>query len=160
MIKLLILCEGNTDQILIGSYIENTTNWKYVSAMKSKPFEEKDINWYQKGSDFLGIWECGGYLFKQQIELICKRERLEHEIQNLLIITDHDDSKAESERFEEVKNDLMCGLESDDLGELAINKWTIVHYDSAFGKAFCNVGYLLVPLDKQGALETFMLDAL
>lgn len=160
MIKLLILCEGNTDQILIGSYIENTTKWKYVTSKKQMPFEVEEINWYQEDDNLLGIWECGGYSFKQQLDLICKRELNEHVIQNLLIITDHDDSKAETDRLEEIKNALTHGLKSNDISELSADKLVTVHYNSAFEQAVCNIGYLLVPMDKQGALETFMLDAL
>ena len=35
----LILCEGETDQALIGSYLEATSGWKYQKKTKGFPFQ-------------------------------------------------------------------------------------------------------------------------
>lgn len=160
MIKLLILCEGNTDQILIGSYIEQTTNWIYVQNLSNNPFAEESINWYQNNTQIVGIWENGGNDFENSLKKICQREIQEHEIENLLIITDHDDSKAETEAFDKIKGYLRDGLKCSDSDNIKLNEWSEINFEDPFKKVSMNVGYMLVPLVEQGALETFMLNSL
>lgn len=41
-----------------------------------------------------------------------------------------------------------------------MNDWISIGYESGFGRAECRVGYLLIPSEESGALETFMLNAL
>ncbi len=38
MIKGLILCEGNSDQILLGQLLQKRKNWKFVKKLNNAPF--------------------------------------------------------------------------------------------------------------------------
>ena len=157
----LLLCEGNTDQILIGSYLESVSSWTYCDNIKNNPFVKENINWYiNKSGEFLGIWENGSDIFDANLEKICIREKNEHIIDNILVITDNDDEDAISVRPLKILGVLKEKLCIKDVQDIKINGWISIEYESGFGKDSCQVGYMLVPLNEQGALETFMLKAL
>ena len=94
----IILCEGETDQILIGSYLEKIGKWKYFKG-KNLPFHKESINWFTNSEeDFLGIWQVGGNNFTIRLKEVLDLAHLESSIQKLAIITDHDDNDAETVR--------------------------------------------------------------
>ena len=161
-IKALIICEGNTDQILIGSYIENISDWSFELNIKDNPFRYESINWYSnRNGENLGIWENGSDDFTATIRTISNREKSEHALENILIVTDNDADKEINERSSSIFNTFINELgASSENGAFRPNAWDVLHYDSGFGKAACKIGLLLIPLDQQGALETFMLNAL
>lgn len=161
MIRGLIICEGNTDRTLLGLYVEGISTWNYTKTMIDNPFPKGDISWYTNGAEYIGIWENGSSDFNHTIEEIAQRESMEHSIERVLIVTDNDDESAETNRPQSIY-DIFCGiLDCDgDTDTLKVNGWNTIKYESGFGKADCLVGYLLVPMDEKGALETFMLNAL
>ena len=158
----LILCEGNTDRTLVGCYIEGISEWKYAGAIKPDPFEKEQISWYSRDDDsYIGIWENNGSNFHKAIETIAKRESMDHLVERILIITDHDDKSAEVSRPQSINDRIQKAFKCNKSeGFLKANEWITIDYESGFGPADCMVGYLLVPLDEEGALETFMLQAL
>ena len=95
----IILCEGETDQILLGKYLECVSGWRFFHNKKSL-FPKEKINWYKKSEEeILGIWAVGGNDFKKAMEMIIKREALEPSIGSMAVVTDHDDSEAETGRL-------------------------------------------------------------
>lgn len=157
----LILCEGNTDQILIGSYLESVSFWTYCKSIKNNPFVKENINWYTNDQgEFFGIWDNGGDVFDSTLVKICTREKSEHIIDNILVITDNDDDEAGSTRPQKILEVLTDNLRIEDNQTIVVNGWKTIEYESGFGKVSCRIGYMLVPLNEQGALETFMLKAL
>lgn len=60
----LIMCEGETDAILLSYYLENVAEWKYCKAPKNldikKQNSNESVNWYRKGEDYLLICGVGG----------------------------------------------------------------------------------------------------
>ena len=47
----IILCEGETDQTLIGCYMEKTAGWKF-EIINNSPFPKEKIIWYKDKNDF------------------------------------------------------------------------------------------------------------
>lgn len=158
----MILCEGNSDRALIGCYMEGISEWRYAGKIKDDPFNKEQITWYSCGNDsYIGIWENNGHDFSKAIEAIAKRESKDHIVERILIVTDHDDQSAEVNRPQSIADRIQKEFKCDGRqGLLKANEWITITYESGFGPADCDVGYLLVPQDEEGALETFMLQAL
>lgn len=159
----LILCEGETDQALIGSYLEATSGWKYQKKRNDFPFQEESIITYLRdNSDALGIWQIGGDDFTKAITSIMNGEKQDKMVDRIVVVTDHDDSEAETMRPKSILDAISSALAIEKLcTEDYINKWSSIDYTDAFEAAntiqFC---YMLVPLDSVGALETFMMKSL
>lgn len=165
-IKGIILCEGASDQILISSYLINEKGWKFIKQRKDFPFPEKEILWHVNAQGgYLGIWQIGGNAFEPAVRKIMEHEAFEHTVESLCIITDHDDEEAENQRPKGILNaaNEILHIKDFDIDELIIkfnHKWTSIEFkDSFFQEQRINICYLLVPLDSQGALETYMLNA-
>lgn len=167
MINGMILCEGYTDQILIASYLEQMKGWHYKKErFVQAPFANKEISWYEnENQEIMGIWVAGGNDFTALLQTIMNLEIIEHTICALAIVTDHDDSEAENERPKELFKVIqdMLEVKSFDVDNAlnSINHWFEIQFKDAFSQLVSlRLCYLLVPIDSQGALETFMLDAL
>ena len=161
-IKHIILCEGNTDAILLGYYLEKISDWQYLEVKYASFVKfSSSINWYKNNNqqkEFCAIWSVNGCDFTRAIEAIIEKEQLEPSTKSITIVTDHDDEIAENKRFFDIQNvfqkkkiplsnisKTVCNVEINDKYQY-LN--TIV------------IRYLLVPENSVGALETFMLDAL
>ena len=42
----IILCEGETDQILLGYYLSEVSSWAFFK-FKESPFPEEEVNWFK-----------------------------------------------------------------------------------------------------------------
>ena len=164
-IEAMILCEGETDQILLGLYLEGTSNYSYFANHEyDKMFSSKSINWYKDNEKrIIGIWDNGGNQFDTALNSICFREKsFEHIINHIVVVTDYDDENAMTERSQGVYGTVFEGLGVDKgkIPSRICNVWHTVFFDNPFGSHCIKLCYLLVPLDKVGALETFMLDSM
>lgn len=167
LIKGIILCEGASDQILLSSYLMKEKEWKYEKPRYDFPFPNEEILWYENGQGgHFCIWSIGGNVFEPAVRKIMNLETHEHTVESLCIVTDHDDDEAENKRPEGILNaaNEILQIKGYNVNEL-INKfnhqWTKIEYlDSFFQDQHMYICYLLVPLDSQGALETYMLNAL
>ena len=60
-----ILCEGQTDAILLSYYLAKVSGWRFCKKppknvdIKEDTFDQS-INWYEKGNDHLLICGVGG----------------------------------------------------------------------------------------------------
>lgn len=164
MIKLLIICEGETDQTLLGQYIEGVSDWKYFSKIKNPPFNSKNIVWYKNTSpqgELLGIWQNGGCDFDKTIQKVCERELFEHCVERIIVVTDHDEIISEKERLHSIQNVIRTELKSELPLWNEVNQWYDIKYRNLFDEnTGFKLGYLLIPKEEEGALETFMLRAL
>ena len=160
--KSLILCEGETDQALIGSYLEATSDWCYSKGIKNMPFPNERIwNYQRSNGDALGIWQIGGNDFCQAIKTIMQGEKQERIVESIIIVTDHDDADAEVNRLQSILDTISSELCIDKLKQEDYqNIWSSIAFDYAFGSTSIRFCYLLIPLDHVGALETFMMDSL
>lgn len=166
MIKGIILCEGSSDQVLVGAYLKKIKGWTYTRPNKKLPFPDQNITWYvNSDNEYFAIWSVNGCNFKDAVSKIFELEKLEHTTESLVIITDHDDETATSNRPKEIYNTINSVILIDNYEPNVLiknnNQWQELSYTAGFKRKvkmqFC---YLLVPLDSQGALETFMLNAL
>ena len=61
----LILCEGETDAILLSYYLEKTAGWNYSSKPPQNlsiqtTAQNETVNWYKKDENYLMICAVGG----------------------------------------------------------------------------------------------------
>lgn len=156
----IILCEGTTDKDLLGYFMFHIVGWQYKKISRP-PFPNTNINWYKLNeNNILGIWSVEGNDFTAALEEIAKREKLEHSVERLAIVTDHDDSSAENERFQKVFSTLTKNLCVKNLRPRNNNDWQKIDFYNSFGEASILFCYILVPGNELGALETFMLISL
>lgn len=157
-----ILCEGETDQILIGAYLHGRQGWCYSSEIRPF-FSGRQTHVYVKDSDHLEIWAVGGHDFRSAIGKIAERQLMSSDIDRIAIVTDHDDASAETERLEEICEILENKFqfsEPSDLGQVC-NRWADICYKDMYGtQAKMKFCYLLVPAGQEGTLESFMLECL
>ena len=169
LIKGMILCEGASDQMLLSAYLTQEKGWIFIKNGKdSLPFSDKEIFWYTKEcKDYLGIWRVNGKAFEPIVRKILELEAIEHTVESMCIITDHDDDdEAENKRPESIFNvaNEVLHIKGFNVNELIIqsnHQWASIEYKDSFSQdQQMDICYLLVPLDSQGALETYMLNAL
>lgn len=181
MIKGLILCEGNSDQILLGQLLQKRKNWKFIKKLSTAPFNYQNIAWYENtAKELFGIWYVGGSDFVTTIKLIFNRELLEHTVRTLLVVTDNDDNTEVEDRLNSIVREISTTLKINfsDLEKLFQNDkesgWHNISFNNSFSdvsksedskensfeKSVVHFGYLLIPEECNGALETFMLKAL
>lgn len=162
MAKGIILCEGLSDMFLLAQILQKRNNWSFIKKHKGINFSDNNIAWYlnSKNEDY-AIWPVGGCNFIPALREILRLEQLEHQVESLIIITDHDDDSASDARpreiSKEINNSLKVKLE---LSE-NLNQWHDISFEDSFSNQRCmHICYLLVPIENQGALETFMLNSL
>lgn len=134
--KSILLCEGKTDAIILSYYLGTVKGWNYHRNNKKKvniPIRNKDteeVNWYKLKDDLLAIWSVGG------------KDNFENDE---YILNDLDKSFSDKGCFLNLKN----------------NEWIDGIYKNEFDDEI-NVKCLtlIIPFDKKGALETFLLDAI
>lgn len=111
MIKGLILCEGNSDQILLGQLLQKRKNWKFVKKLNNAPFNNQNIAWYKNtAEDLFGIWYVGGSNFIPAVKSVFKRELLEHTVESLLVVTDNDDTSEVEDRLNVIISEISSTL--------------------------------------------------
>ena len=164
-VRAIILCEGETDQTLIGLYLESISDYSFCQkSTYSDIFSGEEITWYKNKRDcYIGIWDNNGNNFEKALDKISYREKnLEHIIECIVVVTDNDDEFAQDELPKRLYLTISTGLGKADKGidSLKNNEWVRFKLKNPFGDAIIDVCYLLVPSDKNGALETYMLDAL
>lgn len=158
----IILCEGETDQALVGCYMEKVAGWRYIKNAKEEPFPNESTHWYHDSNGYMdGIWQVGGNEFSKALSSIFGREKLEHSIERIVIITDHDDQGAETNRLSEIKGviETVLGDQLIDI-QLLTNQWGSILFRDPFKEARIQLLYLLIPVEEYGALETYMMNAL
>lgn len=156
----LILCEGETDQILIGYYLEKVYGWKYRKQNERDLFPDKNINWLTRDNNCLGIWKNGGDDFSNASEYIFRSELMESSIARIIIVGDNDDSNRENSIIESICNSANRIMECA-ISFKAPLTWEYLDYSNWSGKRRLEIAYMLLPsANENGALETFILNAL
>jgi len=167
--KSIIFCEGKTDAILLSYYLENVAGWKFNKKLNKKielpirNLENEEVNVYTKSVNELVIWAVGGqnnftYAVSQIIKL--NKNFIDDEIYaKLIVLRDHD---LVSE-LDDILNEFNNLFEQNEI-DISIknnNEWTKTEYINAYDeKSEMHFLPVIVPVDKYGALETFVLDAI
>lgn len=158
----LILCEGETDAILLSYYLGKVSGWRFCKkppaniAIKSDAFEQS-INWYQKDNDRLLICGVGG---KDKMASFFQSKILRPVVDagafsRIALILDRDDKQLES--IEAHASALFHPV----ITSMRNKQWIRNTYTDAFGmEQIIDALLVVVPTEHQGALETIMLDSI
>jgi len=161
----LILCEGKTDAILLGYYLMRACGWESTRSVgKNKPsfkglMRNQYTHWYKKGDDFLLIFAVGGKdnfgnILNEYIVPILNYP-IEDSFQKIALISDKDNENTDDalKIHEKLFNDINISAISE--------QWTSARFHTSFGeeRELLTLS-VIIPADKQGALETVLIDAL
>nr|WP_027870138.1 DUF3226 domain-containing protein [[Eubacterium] cellulosolvens] len=158
----LILCEGETDAILLSYFLGKVAGWKFCRkppanvAIKPDAFEES-ANWYEKGEDRLLICAVGGKdnvgsFFEKKIQRPVVDAGA---FSRIALVLDRDESEIQSI---EAHASSVC---KPVINTMRNNEWVQNVYIDAYGTEQMIEGLLVViPTEHEGALETLMLDSI
>ena len=164
--RVLVLCEGKSDAILISYLLERTSGWKYSKGDPN--FIIKDIDeiqdgsayWSGRGGDLMMICGVGGKenfgaFFSDKIFPPIKEYGKERSFDKLVYVVDRDND-SDADIVTKIKNDLNP-LEFD----MTLGVWESATYTDSFNKInSIEILGLVVPQEQEGALETALLNAL
>lgn len=160
----IVLCEGETDQILLNTYFGHRYGFKYVrNASKSIPLNKNSWTYARSNGDLVQISSVGGKdNFTKTLEQILKRNSInttsEACFDYVAVMMDHDsDNEVQDmiERFHQVFQRYSQEIHSQ------YERWTCWEQKTEFDE-IKPIYFLLIPIpnDGEGALETFLLHAL
>lgn len=161
----IILCEGPTDAILLSYYLGKLYGWRYSAeppspSIKIAPKSNQEINWYKRGDDSLLIYAVGGKdNFANAINVYISKILLnyseQYNFRKIVIIADRDDMNISE--IEHLHQQWLSPY----VQEMKNEHWTQNNFVDAFGngQTLCALS-IIIPVDKQGALETMLLEAI
>lgn len=165
MMYSVILCEGDTDQILISYYLEKTLGYKYILPEERKKLLTVNIqrikgNWYKdNGGNVLLMLAVNGSDFSLVLaRLFAYNSNVPKEemFKRICVITDNDDKYA-VKRIAQIQN-IVDGYTAVKNILLPV-AWNDLEVKSGFGEATgISVLFLLQPQKEYGNIETFILD--
>lgn len=165
----IILCEGATDAILISYYLITVNGWRakdnkanrFVPPFKIPYDDTQRLYWYNRGDDVLAIFAVGGVdRFRSALSeiLMINKGLGNHWADRLVIISDRDHATSETEVIQTLQDEFAA---HEIVAVLENNAWATVEQVSEFEEEMqIDVACLVVPFDREGAIETFMLDSL
>ena len=158
----LILCEGETDAILLSYYLGKVAGWKFCRkppaniAIKPDTFDQS-VNWYENGEDRLLICAIGG---KSNVRVFFTDKILRPIVDagafsRIALVLDRDESEIKS--IEDHASSVFKPV----LSTLRNHEWVQNTYKDAYGMEQIIEGLLvIIPTEHEGALETLMLDSI
>ena len=158
----LILCEGETDAILLSYYLGKVSGWMFCKKppagidIKTDSFQES-ANWYSKGEDRLLICAVGG---KTNMASFFKNKILNPIINagafsRVALVLDRDDKTINS--MESHASAVFRPV----ISSMINNKWIRNTYVDAYGiEQTVEALLVAIPTEHQGALETLMMDSI
>ena len=162
----IILCEGETDLILISYYLERTKGWTYTGSPKGLKlyFSEQDnkaaCNYVNKSNDELLICAVGGKdnfgnFFNENLSKPILRSTAGETEYKIALVTDRDDVAIEE--IEQAISDQLSPI----VTEVSNNVWKKNEIDADLGaKVTIDFLLLVIPKENTGALETVLMEAL
>lgn len=161
--KSIILCEGGTDLTLIQYFMEKANGWRYDKNFKL--LKLKQAKQLKNNENILIIGATGGCseipkYFSDVLESNRYSSVLEETYNNIVIITDRDEVGS----FEEIKDKVLEKLNLNKIEieeDIENNKW--IKCSCLNGKMdliYFNILLLVIPFEENGALETFLLNAI
>ena len=158
----LILCEGETDAILLSYYLRKVAGWEFCrKGPKNLEIQKhngnESINWYRKGEDYLLICGVGGKdnfgnFFDTRIKMPLVTVNA---FEKIAIVTDRDDRM-----IDEISQLLLVSMDKF-FANIRDRVWSSNSYRDAFGmEKTIELLLIVIPRQHLGALETVMLDAI
>ena len=162
----IILCEGETDLILISYYLEKTKGWIYTDNPKGLKlnFTEQDnkaaCNYRNDGDDELLICAVGGKdnfgnFFNENLSEPIMRSNAGETDYKIALVTDRDDITIQNVELSisEQLSPIVNNIEN--------NVWKTSQIDADLGaKVTIEFLLLVIPKENTGALETVLMEAL
>lgn len=163
----IILCEGETDAVLLGLYLEKICGWVYekkpklqIKIPKTNPAGNEKAETYTKGTEELIICAVGGKdnfgrFYNKYIQKIIYLSQNKETDFRIALMTD-----ADKRTYTEIETDILSQL-SPHISNVENNKWISNVVENSF-QTLASIDFLLtiIPEDGQGALETVLMDSL
>ncbi|MBQ9211553.1 MAG: DUF3226 domain-containing protein [Clostridia bacterium] len=166
--KSVLICEGQTDATLLQYYLRKALQWNDVKdrqkqnhAIKSGTGSSRLL---EKNGNELTITASGGSSkIPETMRLVLERIRaasasLEEIYDRIVIITDRDDKLAETNMICQIKS---CLAEVNAAIDLRGQQWCSCSIETKLGFTVpIEVLVLVIPYEGEGAIETFLLNAI
>ena len=167
----IILCEGETDQIIISYYFIMNFGFKpceklpMIAPKKLNPKNKAEkIYAYNRDDDNLIMWAVGGHedVFEKALRSVLNRNKLNSPINEIYyqicIVTDHDSDEELNNFWQRIN---QCLKSYGIMEEVQSAKWVDVKQPIDFEDEDIQINLLglPVPLDENGALEVLLLNA-
>ncbi len=162
----IIMCEGETDLILISYYLEKIKGWVYTGTPKgltinfTKQENKAACNYQNSNKDELLICAVGGKdnfgnFFNEHLKKPIMRSNAGETEYRIALVTDRDDFSVE-----EIENSISAEL-APIINKIENNVWQPNEVNADLGTKV-NIEFLLVviPKENHGALETVLMEAL
>ncbi|MBQ4601299.1 MAG: hypothetical protein IJB24_00430 [Clostridia bacterium] len=161
----IILCEGETDLVLISYYLERTKGWVYTGNPKGLKlnFTEQDNKAacnYRNNNDELLICAVGGKdnfgnFFNENLKKPILRSTAGETEYKIALVTDRDDVT-----IKEIEHSISEQL-SPIVNNIGNNIWKTNRIDADLGaKVTIEFLLLVIPKESTGVLETVLMEAL
>ena len=160
--KSIIICEGDTDLVLLQYFMIKVNGWKDFKDSRFKPIKGVNSRDFIKDSHILTIISAGGCSnIKEVFSAVVRNNQnavLENErYSKIAIVTDNDETDTEAK--------IVSDLNSVSMNNISIcnRKWIELSYtDETTSKISFSTDVLLlvIPFDENGALETFLLTSI
>jgi len=171
--KSVIICEGNTDLLLIQYFLEKVYSWEYIEEKKRKEYDPGIINKIKAGGNvkwlkhpdgnILCILPAGGVTrIPEMLTKILDLNKLGtvKQFDRIAIITDRDEANTQQDfivTLERKFTEFAVSFSSD----IAHNEWNSASYiNDIQDKGNIECLLLIILFEDTGAIETFLLDAL
>ena len=159
----LILCEGETDAILLSYYLELTCLWKHCNApsglkIRVEMNRGESAYWYQRDKDNLLICAVGskdsfGFFFENRIS--SPLYDTDEAFSRIALVIDHDEESVSSieEKIQSCFPPVTANAKN--------NKWIRNEYTNSYEQTKeLDFLLLVIPSDQQGVLESLLLEAI
>jgi len=161
----IILCEGRTDAILLSYYLIRIYGWEYAKKGPKKHLdintsENQEINWYKKDNNYLMIFGVGGKdnfknVINKYLSVVLRNYLQDDSFQKIVILVDMDESSVS-----EIQKKHIEWLKPF-VKKVKDREWIIGEFIDAFGNMQkVEVLSIIIPVGKQGALETTLLESI
>lgn len=170
--KRIILCEGKTDAILVGYFLMRTAGWFFSrDSILKLPFNRgnESLCWFRhdaKQNQELAVWGAGGLdQVRTKFRLVVERNRNEREsinrFERIVLLIDRDQRSVDEciGMLREWTEEAELALE----GDLGLSVWVpaLINLNKTPAETYrLELLPLVLPPDGNGALETFLANAL
>lgn len=160
----IIICEGSTDSILLQYFLRNAYAWEDTKEKIPLARQFKTFRKLKKDGRSLCIGGSGGVSqIKDKFDYVLEVNSIatDHEEYNkIIIMTDRDELDTEADFCEEIRQ-IMSARNVETEQEIRNDEW--IHckmYNGQANEISVDLLLLVIPFERTGAMETFLLDAI
>jgi len=164
-----IFCEGITDRVFLDRFLKSSDlNCNEISGYEDLQYEKifdgtnkynKRVDYYSYSDrNYVAVCEVGGCNFFDDVGFIIRREKLEHKVDKIIIVTDHDDETECKNRCRDIFHGIshINGVETSE--DQSNEKHRSFVVNNQFAVATIDILFVDIPLNSLGNLETLLLD--